>query len=681
MNLRLIARYTGILLLFGLIFRFGWMGQTLLLERPPNVKYGLPFFGIAIVLMLLLLRWAKQLQQQPVMSFRLPAIARLYSYRTLGSILLVIGMGGGATTYWLYMQKDTLPWSILALWLGSIAVFLLGAWYIDQHQPTEQKQASQSSPPSSTTDQDQAHPSTYPAWEILTILAITLVGFFLRQVYLAEIPHNLSSDEGEMGLSARNILHGNLPDPFATGWLSHPNLWFFFQALSLGLFGDDVAGLRMLSVLFGTATIPALYLFARPLFGRAVTLLGVVLLASNHFHIHYSRNALNNIADPLLGVLGFAALWRGMQSRKVLPFALAGVALGVAQHFYMGARLLPLLLLLLLCHEVMIHPMRFVRARWHWGLVAIGFLLSIGPLLSFFITNPGDFNARLELIGVYQSDWLHSQIEVHGVTVQEVWRDQIMGGFGAYVFMPDRSAQYDPGIALIDPYMSILFVLGIALLILRWRRGESVLLLAWLVGAATLGGVLLAHPPLSPRYVTTAPVFCLVAALALVELGNLVPRMLPVPRWLGHGVAVVIVVMLAVWNVNFYFNSYTPRNIFGWINAEVGTELGHYLAHQPDSEDVFVYFFGPPRMSHNFGTTKFLSRSMDGEDIHDPLVEPEELPPLPDGKRPIFVFLPERENELQVVRERYPKGNLYRIPRYTHQDELLFVSYEPDREQ
>ncbi len=708
MDLRLIARYTGILLLVGLIFRFGWMGQTLLLQRPPDIRYGLTFFGLAIVLMLLMLRWVKQ-QQKPSASLSLSAIPRLYSYRTLGIILLLIGIGGGATTYWLHTQKDVLVWTMLASWIGSIVVFLLGAWSIDQHSADAPEQPNPSSPsdssclpappaPAPINGEGEPPPpcsrikgegqgnggnnlaQPYPAWEILLIFTITLVGFFLRQVFLAEVPHNLSGDEGEMGLAARKILHGIMPDPFATGWLSHPNLWFFLQAFSLWLFGNDVAGLRMLSVLFGTATIPALYLFARPFFGRAAALFGAALLASNHFHIHYSRNALNNIADPLLGVLGFAALLRGIHSRKLLPFALAGVAFGVAQHFYMGARLLPLLVVLLLCYEVIIHPMRFVRVRWHWGLVAIGFLLGIGPLLWFFLSHPSDFNARLELVGVYQSDWLRSQIEFHGLTIQQVWQNQIIGGFGAYTFMPDRSAQYDPGIALLDPYTSILFVLGIALLIMRWRRGESVLLLAWLIGTSTLGGVLLANAPVSPRYVTTAPIFCLVAAVALAELAKLLPQLLPMSRWVVHGVAGAVVVVLAVWNINFYFNDYTPRNIFGWINVEVGTELGYYLANQPDSEEVYVYFFGPPRMYYGFGTTKFLSRDVDGEDIHDPLVVPEQLSPLPYGKRPIFVFLPEREGELEVVRQRYPEGDLYRIPRYTHRDDILFVSYEPDME-
>jgi hypothetical protein len=223
-----------------------------------------------------------------------------------------------------------------------------------------------------------------------------------------------------------------------------------------------------------------------------------------------------------------------------------------------------------------------------------------------------------------------------------------------------------------------LFVLGIALLIMRWRRGESVLLLAWLIGTSTLGGMLLANAPVSPRYVTTAPIFCLVAAVALAELAKIIHQLLPMSRWLVHGIAGIVVVVLAVWNINFYFNDYTPRNIFGWINVEVGTEVGYYLANQPDSEEVYVYFFGPPRMYYGFGTTKFLSRDVDGEDIHDPLVVPEQLSSLPYGKRPIFVFLPEREGELEVVRQRYPEGDLYRIPRYTHRDEMLFISYEPD---
>jgi 4-amino-4-deoxy-L-arabinose transferase-like glycosyltransferase len=64
-------------------------------------------------------------------------------------------------------------------------------------------------------------------------------------------------------------------------------LWFFLQALSLKVFGDSVVGLRMLTALIGTATVPLLYFFARPWYGRRVALMAATLLLAYHFHIHF----------------------------------------------------------------------------------------------------------------------------------------------------------------------------------------------------------------------------------------------------------------------------------------------------------------------------------------------------------------------------------------------------------
>jgi 4-amino-4-deoxy-L-arabinose transferase-like glycosyltransferase len=697
MNIKHIAQYTAILLLIAGIFRLAWSGQQLLLERPPDLLYGWAFLGIAVLLFLVLDVWSRRQQTPAQASPRsdktlLVRILRLFDDAPLGASLMTLGIIYGSATFWLHTKPEMLPWSTLISWVGSLVLLVFGAWKIDSHRrvsfplSTASQTSQETSPEEAEAAEEEKagflqasasiHASPpYHYWEILLIIAITIAGFLLRQFMLGDIPHNLSGDEGEMGLVARRVLRGEVPDPFATSWLSHPNLWFYLQALSIQLFGDTVGGLRMMSVIFGTASIPALYLLARPLYGRSVALMAAILLAASHFHIHYSRNALNNIADPLFGLIGFAALLRGLKTRSLFQFTLAGAALGIAQHFYMGARLLPLILAIVLLHQFLLKPTRIIRLRWHIVTLGIAFLLGIGPLLSHFLQAPSTFNARLELVGIFQSEWFAHQ-QAAGKSKMEILADQARGAFGAYTFVPDRSAQYDPGIAVLDPYSAVLFVFGIALVIMHWRQAGSALILAWLVGTAIFGGMLLASAPASARYVTPTPMACLVVALALAHIASTFRRTLPLSQPVLQGVVAALVLLIGVWNVDFYFNKYTPRNIFGWINVEIGTELGYYLANQ--SDEVHVYFFGPPRMYYGFGTTRFLAEDVPGTDMHDVLMTPEQLPPVPYGQRPVFVFLPERQGELQVVRQRYPEGDLYRVPRLTEKDELLFVSYEPD---
>jgi hypothetical protein len=65
-----------------------------------------------------------------------------------------------------------------------------------------------------------------------------------------------------------------------------------------------------------------------------------------------------------------------------------------------------------------------------------------------------------------------------------------------------------------------------------------------------------------------------------------------------------------------------------------------------------------------------------GVDLIDPLATPEALPPLPDGRRPIFIFLPERAGEMAVIERRYPGGTRYQANAQV-EEVTLFYSYEP----
>jgi len=74
---------------------------------------------------------------------------------------------------------------------------------------------------------------------------------------------------GEMGVIALGILAGKTPPLFeASPFFSLPYLFNYLQAGSLAVFGPDENGLRMLSVLFGTACIPLLYALGKAGWGR-----------------------------------------------------------------------------------------------------------------------------------------------------------------------------------------------------------------------------------------------------------------------------------------------------------------------------------------------------------------------------------------------------------------------------
>ena len=61
--------------------------------------------------------------------------------------------------------------------------------------------------------------------------------------------------------------------------------------VSIQAFGEEAWSLRLPALLFGAATPPVLYLFAREFTGRTEALLAGLLLAVSYHHVWFSQNA------------------------------------------------------------------------------------------------------------------------------------------------------------------------------------------------------------------------------------------------------------------------------------------------------------------------------------------------------------------------------------------------------
>lgn len=133
-----------------------------------------------------------------------------------------------------------------------------------------------------------------------------------------------------------------------------------------------------------------------------------------------------------------------------------------------------------------------------------------------------------------------------------------------------------------------------------------------------------------------------------------------------------LLALVAAVDINYYFNRvYTGGYVLGGLNTEVATEIGYYLRDkQPANQDVF--FFGFPRMGYfSLSTIPFLAPEKQAQDVIEPLTGPAALP----VRGPtLFIFLPERLNELPFVQQQVPGGTTREFR--NDNGELLFVVYE-----
>ena len=84
----------------------------------------------------------------------------------------------------------------------------------------------------------------------------------------------------------------------------------------VALFGEHEWAVRLPAVLFGVATVPALYFVARLALSRAVSLAAALLLAVSYHHIFFSQNARGYTAYMFFAVVASGLFVRGLSTDR-----------------------------------------------------------------------------------------------------------------------------------------------------------------------------------------------------------------------------------------------------------------------------------------------------------------------------------------------------------------------------
>jgi mannosyltransferase len=117
---------------------------------------------------------------------------------------------------------------------------------------------------------------------------------------------------------------------------SAPPLYYALAWLWTQLTGTGEAGLRSLSALAGTATVPVAYLIGLELRGRRAGIVAAALVAVNPMLLWYSQEARAYSLFALLTALSFLYFARGLDGGRRRDFVAWGIAsaLALATHYF-----------------------------------------------------------------------------------------------------------------------------------------------------------------------------------------------------------------------------------------------------------------------------------------------------------------------------------------------------------
>ncbi len=510
------------------------------------------------------------------------------------------------------------------------------------------------------------------------LAALLLAAFLVRGVGVGRIPANLGGDEGTQLTAGLDLVAEPLGNPFATGWYSVPTMSFAVYGAAMRLFGATVAGGRVLSVLIGTLTVLTTFHLGRAVAGIRTGWIAAVVVAFSSYHIHYSRLASNQVADPLIGTLALWLLWEalawGQDVTRLAPdhgrrfwqlgegtgtaealWGIAGMVAGLGWYAYFGARWVTVLVVLIAVWRSLADRTLLPR---HWrgmALFAAGWLVVTLPLFGWYATHPSALTERFSAVGVFASGWMEREHVLTGRSVVSLFVRQLWHAVSAFHLSRDPTFWYRPDRPLVDFVTGALVLLGMVASTIRVRWPSRGVVHLWYWSTLLVAWGLTENPPSSQRGLLLVPPVAMYAAWGIEYLLQL----LTLPRRVWPQVATVVLALIASLNAAFYFGVYTPRESYGNPSAQTATRLAAYIRAHPEpicqsgGDPVCtgqVYFLGPPWLYWRFGSLAFLLRDYPGVDVAQG-----ELPAGVTAPAR-FVVVPERAEQMARVRSLWPGG-------------------------
>ena len=517
---------------------------------------------------------------------------------------------------------------------------------------------------------------------VLLLAAILLLAALLRLAKLEAVPPLFYGDEGEMGVDALAIVQDRPDAPwfFGTGFLEHPSLHFYLEALSIHLFGVTILALRLVTALWGIVGVLATYGAGRVLLTRRAALFAAAIAASAPVDLQLSRVSLNNVETAVFATLAIGSLALGIGGLAApegpegfwgtaLPFrfGLAGVFGGLSLYFYFGSRVIPLILCLICLYALLRFPRRRGALLRGWAVLLAGLLVAFLPQLAYYVQHPqsaGTSRAGQYFVFNHMRE-LEAQLHLAGPWA--VLASQVRETWGQFFTRPDSSTFFPFQAPILLGPVAALFLGGLILAFRSPLRPAHAVLLIWFWATFVAGGVLTGDAPYTPRIVGLLPAVYLLAALALDwflrEAAALAPG---TSRWLTPLAALLLLAVTAT-SIDDYFTVYFRSD----PNPTV-TAVARFLAGLP--ADTYVYDLADG-LFFAYGPNRYLASRIAGQDLLDP---PRQVPTLVHkGRRLAFIVFPRWSGLLPEIEARFPGGRVREETGY--QGALLFTTYVVDR--
>jgi hypothetical protein len=409
--------------------------------------------------------------------------------------------------------------------------------------------------------------------DVLPLLGLTLFAAALRTFRIGEIPFGFWIDEAAVALDARALVASSGFRPFGTTpllparpeWVQVSHLYLYACWLVQAASGFSPVGVKLISALPGILAPPALYVLARSLLDRPFALLAGGLLAASSWHVTLSRWGWDEVLATTLCIASFHFAYRAVSETRPAFAAVAGLVAGLALYTYVASIVALFATLTWLAGRSLFD--REEREGRNLLAFAAGVIVAALPLFTHWALHPGPPGSRVREL------WSLSL--GGGAFLSSLWDNTWQHLLMFHVRGDPNPRHHLPGEPLLDPVTGILFAVGVAVALLRWRRPVSQMALTWL-GVGLLAGMLSSHPSESPHAYRTgmvAPACFLLAAMGARSLWEWTRERIPRAALPGRvSVAVSVVLAFATADTVWGYFVRRPAQAASWGATVTGVE-------------------------------------------------------------------------------------------------------------
>ncbi|MEI7640417.1 MAG: glycosyltransferase family 39 protein [bacterium] len=420
-------------------------------------------------------------------------------------------------------------------------------------------------PPLNLHEQNEKEKFTLKT-EMIILLLITAFGLFLRLYEINIRPVGIENDEAG-GLITIFTKFDNL----MTFRLGRYSIYFHIMEPIIKALGVTHLSIKLLGIIIGTLTIPAMYFAIRYMFNSWAAIIVTIMFAAARWHLHFSRSGHGTIMLPLTMALMIYFFIRALKHRDKWTFFVSGLAGGLCWHGYASGKLVTFGLMIFLMYKIFSEKL-FLR-KFILGIMAfsVGFWIFASPIFQLWFTGRELIIGRSADVSVFSKDPNAPKNAALGIYENA---KKVFLMFNDQGDSRQRNTGMQPYDKTIDFWSGLFFMLGLLYSLYYWRDNRFlVFILMFLsISAASIFSI---EAPSGFRVFGAIPIVFFYAAIPIYIITSFI-----LSKMNKKSAAIVIILVLGPIlgatvkeNYNFYFNR--------WVGGvdELATRAGEFAGH------------------------------------------------------------------------------------------------------